>query len=176
MPAGRYALTMERAAAMSHKLDPQTGERLRFGKTKSQRRGSKAAANPRTWRGAQSTNPKTATFPGEAQLTPILNEHLAHSFRSDMKRGPRGANRYGTRRQNKRFPSAMAQPPVITHYTKPRKLIKAHSTAGVAEFSIDPETREVFRSHPSGGKGWPSGTVEEIIARGSYFGDPWWQE
>lgn len=47
MPAGRYALTMERAAAMSHKLDPQTGERLRFGKTKSQRRGSKAAANPR---------------------------------------------------------------------------------------------------------------------------------
>jgi hypothetical protein len=54
MPAGRYALTMERAAAMSHKLDPQTGERLRFGKTKSQRLGSKAAANPRTWRGAQS--------------------------------------------------------------------------------------------------------------------------
>ena len=46
MPEGRFSLSMEGAAAMSHKLDPQTGERLRFGKTKSQRRGSKAAANP----------------------------------------------------------------------------------------------------------------------------------
>jgi hypothetical protein len=54
MPAGRYALNMERAAQLSHKLDPHTGERLRFGKTKSQRLGTKAAANPRTWRGAQS--------------------------------------------------------------------------------------------------------------------------
>jgi hypothetical protein len=49
MPAGRYALNMERAAQLSHKLDPQTGERLRFGKTKSQRLGMKAAANPWRW-------------------------------------------------------------------------------------------------------------------------------
>lgn len=49
MPAGRYALNMERAAQLSHKLDPQTGERLRFGKTKAQRLGMKAAANPWSW-------------------------------------------------------------------------------------------------------------------------------
>jgi hypothetical protein len=44
MPAGRYALNMERAAQLSHKLDPQTGERLRWGKKKQPQ--ALAAKNP----------------------------------------------------------------------------------------------------------------------------------
>jgi hypothetical protein len=86
-----------------------------------------------------------------------LNRHLAHSFRSDGHlRGRVGGRRYRGKKEV----------PRIVEAKKPRLNVLLYNQYGQKEFTIDHKTGQVHRTHASGGKGFPYGTVDEISERG----------